>query len=106
MSRRRATVVLTAACLAACLSGCSVQTTVGVRFVPAAELENRLPSLLPADSRFVEPAVDCPEPLDAEVGATTTCTVFAGGRRYDAVVETVDDDSDPVELRLVGLRER
>ncbi|MCH1865417.1 DUF4333 domain-containing protein [Nocardioides sp. CFH 31398] len=44
--------------------------------------------------------VDCPEDLDAEEGATTTCTLEAEGEEYDVAIEVTGVDGDNVNFSI------
>jgi len=43
-------------------------------------------------------SVDCPDPLDAEEGATTTCEVTVGDETYDVDAEVTGVDGDRAEF--------
>jgi len=44
--------------------------------------------------------VDCPDDLDAEEGATTTCTIETQGDEYDVDIEVTGVDGDQVNFSI------
>lgn len=44
--------------------------------------------------------VECPEDLDAEVGATTQCTLTAGDESYNVDVEVTEVDGDTANFSI------
>ncbi|WP_299056119.1 DUF4333 domain-containing protein [uncultured Nocardioides sp.] len=80
-----------AAALVAVLAGCG-QT------VDPGDLTDQVSAAVEDASGSAPDGVDCPEDLDAEEGATTTCEVSVGDETYDADVEVTGVDGDTAEF--------
>lgn len=76
------------------LGGCGSSTVAGE------DLAEQVSSQL-AEQVGQEPdSVDCPEDLDAEEGATTSCTLTAGEATYDVAIEVTSVDDDQVSFDI------
>lgn len=75
------------------LAGCS-------QYVEQAELEKQVSSSISQQGMPVD-GVDCPDDLDAEVDATTTCTVtIQGGAEIKADITATSVDGDQVRFNI------
>jgi sRNA-binding carbon storage regulator CsrA len=79
------------AALLAVLAGCG-QT------VDSGDLTDQVSAAVQEASGSAPDGVDCPDPLDAEEGATTTCEVTVGDESGDVGVEVTGVDGDTAEF--------
>jgi hypothetical protein len=91
---RLATRAAGAVVLVGVLAGCG-QT------VDDGDLVDQVSSVVEQASGSAPDAVDCPDDLDAEEGATTTCEVTVGDATYDTAVEVTGVDGDTAEFDVV-----
>lgn len=77
--------------LVAVLAGCG-QT------VDSGDLTDQVSAAVEDASGSAPDGVDCPDALDAEEGATTTCEVKVGDESYDTGVEVTGVDGDTAEF--------
>ncbi|MCP2255861.1 protein of unknown function (DUF4333) [Prauserella aidingensis] len=88
------------ACAMLAVTGCSFEFSVGST-VDKAELEKQVMGALSEQDRRPED-VTCPDDLDSEVGATTTCTVTTRGGERDAKVTVTEvGENDRVQFDVV-----
>jgi len=86
MTWRRSTLLATAVLVGFASGGCSG----GDGDLDRAEMEAAIATQLAAEvGADEEPDIDCPEPIEAEVGATGTCHLQVDGEeaRYEVAVE-------------------
>ncbi|GIG34773.1 DUF4333 domain-containing protein [Cellulomonas pakistanensis] len=92
-------VVPAVACVALAAAGCSVSVrATGDAGLSGSEVEARLDRVLEDRLGRAPDAIDCPEPLLAEVGAAVRCTVDVPEGSVDAVVTTTAVEGHDVEL--------
>lgn len=90
-SRPRPRSLALAVAAAALLAGaCSAEVSTGGSSVDAAELEQQVATQIAAEAGIEEPPVSCPDDLEAEEGATTTCALTVTDAAGDEVVYDVD----------------
>ena len=79
---------------AAALAGCSATA------VEAADVEDQVSTQLEAEVGEEPDKVECPEDLDAEVGATMTCVLTEGEDTLDVDVEVTEVDGSDVSFDI------
>ncbi|MEZ5380276.1 MAG: DUF4333 domain-containing protein [Microthrixaceae bacterium] len=95
-SSRRFTLALVTAALALILgltSGCSTS-------VSASDLEEQVSSELENQFGQAPESVDCPDDLDAEVGAEVRCTLSDGDQSYGVSVNVTEVDGSDVRFDI------
>ncbi len=87
----------------AALAATATLTSCGASTVTADDVEKQITSKLQGTDGSAPDSADCPGDLDAEVGATLTCTVTAGEEEFEVEVEvtSVDDDTANFDITLV-----
>ncbi len=95
MSTHRSALTMGAAALVLTLglSGCSSS-------VESSEVETQISNELEKQVGQAPDAVDCPNDLDAEVGAEETCTLTADGEDYAVTVKVTKVDGDNVSFDI------
>ncbi|WP_299056122.1 DUF4333 domain-containing protein [uncultured Nocardioides sp.] len=68
--------------------------------VSAGDVEEQITSQLTEQVGTEPENVDCPDDLEAEEGATTTCTLEADGEEYDVAIEVTGVDGDNVNFSI------
>ncbi len=93
-------VALAAICLAGV--GCSAEVTVGDNAISEADLEQEVAQQLASQTNQLEPDIDCPDGLKAEVAASTECvlSVEGGPDRYAVTVAVNEVDEDTNEAHF------
>ena len=88
--------------LAIALAGCNATVTVGAPTVSAAEIETQAQTEF--SEQFPVDSVDCPEDLDAEVGATTKCVLVSEGKSFEmtATITEVQGEDANFDLELTA----
>ncbi len=95
MSLTRSTCCASVAATVLLLAGCSGSVSVGTGSIDADELADTVSRQLTETVGQEPDAVECPEDLDAEVDATTRCTLTAGDVQFGVTVTvTAVDGSD------------
>ncbi|WP_084436031.1 DUF4333 domain-containing protein [Aldersonia kunmingensis] len=91
-------ILATAGCVVALsapvLAGCSAEVSIGDKTVDKDKVAEQVSTQLAEQVGTTPESVDCPEDLDAKVGATLTCTLTHEGESYnvDVTVTSVDED--------------
>lgn len=101
MARMRSRLTATAAAAALAvlaLAGCSV--SVGSDAVPTDELEQQVSTVLEQQVGRAPEQIDCPDELDAEVGAETRCTLTDSGESYGVTVTADEVQDDRVQMTV------
>lgn len=94
MTTRAAALVPVLAAAALALTACGTE-------VPADELSEQVTSSL-AEQVGQEPdAVDCPDPLPAEVGSEVRCTLTDGGTSYGVTVTSAGEQDGEVSFEVL-----
>lgn len=78
------------------LAGCSFEASIGGPSVSADELEKQVAAELEEEIGRDPGDVSCPDSLDGEVDATTTCTLTDAGTEYDVEVTVTEVTDDKV----------
>ncbi|MCB0857589.1 MAG: DUF4333 domain-containing protein [Solirubrobacterales bacterium] len=79
------------------LSACEGEVSIGDKTISASELETQSSESLTQEFGQKPASIDCPEDLEAEVGATEVCSLEdQGGGTYDMTIKvtSVDDDGN------------
>lgn len=79
------------------LSACDGEVSVGNDSISSSELEKQTASALTAETGEEPASVTCPDDVDAEKGATSTCEIEDQmGNLYDGkiTITSVDDDGN------------
>lgn len=99
--RTAALVSLLAASLA--LSACEGEVSFGGDTVSAGDIETEATTALTKEVGEAPESIDCPDDLDAEEGATTTCTLTdKRGKSFDmtATVSSIDGGTTNLEFQV------
>lgn len=88
--------LLAALLLTLALTGCSF--SVGGTRVSSDELAAQVSALLAETVGRAPEVVECPDPLDAEVGAEVRCTLTDGGETYGITVTATEVSGDEVAI--------
>ncbi|MFC6286377.1 DUF4333 domain-containing protein [Nocardioides sp. GCM10027113] len=91
--RRTALVTLTLVAVGT-LAGCSADA------VDKTDVEEQISTQLEAEVGQTPDRIECPGDLDAEVGATMTCLLYAGEDNIDVDVEVTSVDGDEVNFSI------
>ena len=96
MSTRRSAITMGAAALALALglSGC------GSSSVTSSDVETQISSELEKQVGQAPDSVDCPNDLDAEVGAEERCTLTVDGNDYGVSVKVTKVDGSDVSFDI------
>ena len=95
-------VVPAVACLALATAGCSVSVrATGDAGLSGSEVEAQVDRVLADELGEAPDAVDCPEPLVAQVGAEVRCTVTVPEGSVGATVTMTAVEGHDVELDVV-----
>ena len=80
------------------LAGCSGSVSFGGSAVKGSEVASQVSSELEARVGRAPEKVECPDDLDAEVGATTECILTDSGESYEVMIEvtSVDEENESV----------
>ncbi len=78
------------------LAACSGSMIIGGNVVEQEEVASQISAELAAQVGREPELVECPDDLDAEVGATLTCTLTDDGDVYDVRVEVTEVNGDDV----------
>ncbi|WP_068272516.1 DUF4333 domain-containing protein [Aldersonia kunmingensis] len=94
--RTLATACCAVALSAPVLAGCSAEVSIGNDSVDKDKVAEQISTQLTEQVGTKPDSVECPENLDAKVGATLTCTLTHEGVSYDVdvTVTSVDDDKN------------
>lgn len=78
------------------LTGCSGEVSIGNNSVDKDKVAEQISAQLTEQVGTIPDSVECPDNLDAKVGATLTCTLTHEGVSYDVdvTVTQVDDDNN------------
>jgi hypothetical protein len=76
------------------LSGCSGEVSVGDKTADKDAVAEQISTQLTEEVGTKPDAVECPEDLEAKVGATLTCTLTHEGVSYDVTVTVTSVDQD------------
>ncbi|WP_250447178.1 DUF4333 domain-containing protein [Actinotalea sp. C106] len=93
---RHLTAVPAVGLLAVGLSGCSF--SIGGAEVPGDELAEQVSTVLTETVGEAPDLVECPDPLDAEVGAEVRCTLTHAGQSYGVSVTATEVEDEQVFL--------
>lgn len=93
---RLTTTVPAALLLTLALAGCSV--SVGDKQVSTEELAEQVSTVLAETVGRAPELVECPDPLDAEVGAEVRCTLTDSGETYGISVTATEVADDEVSI--------
>ncbi|MCH1865416.1 DUF4333 domain-containing protein [Nocardioides sp. CFH 31398] len=91
---RTAGAVVLAGVLVGALAGCG-------RTVDEDDVVDEVSAVVEDASGSAPDGVDCPDALDAEEGATTTCEVSVDGTTYDTDVEVTGVEGDSAEFDVI-----
>ncbi|HYQ76126.1 DUF4333 domain-containing protein [Cellulomonas sp.] len=95
-------VVPAVACLALATAGCSVSVrATGDAGLSRSEVEARVDAVLEDRLGRAPEAIDCPEPLPAEVGAAVRCSVTVDEDAVGATVTATAVEGRDLELDVV-----
>lgn len=88
----------------AALAAVLTLSSCGASALSAADVEKQITSQLKGSDGSTPDSAKCPDELDAEVGATMTCTATAGGDEFDVEVKVtkVEDGTASFDLAVVG----
>ena len=75
------------------IGACSASVSVGTKTIAKDELQTEVQSQLSKTVGKQAPAITCPGDLDAEVNATTTCTMTGSDGAYDVAVTVTAVDA-------------
>ncbi|MBD8505358.1 DUF4333 domain-containing protein [Hoyosella sp. G463] len=78
------------------LTACSGSLSIGGKVVDQEEVASQISAELATQVGREPELVECPDDLDAEVGATLTCTLTDDGDLYDVLVEVTEVNGDDV----------
>ena len=105
MKRHFMPVLVVAALAISALSACSASVDLGSQTVSKDELASQVTAAI-ADTMKVDveqvPTVTCPDDLDAEVGAATTCVLHDedAGKNYDVAIKVTSIDGGQANFQL------
>lgn len=87
----------------AALAATVTLTSCGASTVAAEDVEKQITSKLQGSDGSKPDSADCPGELDAEVGATLTCSVTAGEETFDVEVEVTEVEDDTANFDITVL---
>jgi hypothetical protein len=82
------------------LSSCSFEASVGKDQVESDELSTQVSNLIEQEVGRAPDSVDCPNPLDAEVGAEVRCTLTDGDTKLGVTVAAKEVKDERVILDI------
>lgn len=91
---RRSAIATFSLLVVAAVTGCSAGA------VDQSDVEEQISAQLEAEVGQAPDRVECPEDLEAEVGATMTCLLYAGEDNIDVDVEVTSVDGDDVNFSI------
>lgn len=83
------------------VSGCSVNVGAGTRDLPADRLETEVADTLETELGWRPDAVDCADPLPAEVGAEVRCVLDDGPVKIGATVTATEVRNGRIAFDIV-----
>ncbi|WP_220451274.1 DUF4333 domain-containing protein [Nocardioides dongkuii] len=95
---RLAGLAAVAATVATLSTGCSAEVSAGGSAMSEGQVEDLLMEKITEEAGQEPDDVDCPDDLDAEVGATMTCTLTAGTDTLDIDVEVTSVEGDDLRF--------
>ncbi len=103
-SVRKALVISSAVAASVVLAACGGSVSVGTETVNQDELQTNVQEQLTKTVGKEAPPISCPDKLNAEVGATTTCTLTDSTGTYDVTVKvtSVEDGTAQFDIQVAA----